>query len=796
MKQIRRLFGRNKKTLFDGVGWILNEDMNYCMICATEFSFFNGRHHCRACGNIICGTCSPQFIVIHELSQFGKQRVCNQCYWGQEIVYMSNNRIPKDLNIDFIDEDLVTAASYLRLDNENPIKKLLRLSSNDNNVNNINDNTNYNTVEENTWNVFEGSDSMKVMIDSGKSKNSPNTEHFIPKECESNITNITSTIGSQIHSTSINLLNQNRNRPSSTRLVSTFIPTLKRSENNIDNQPVHDSNNSLSPSTTNNTISTSTTNSINKIDVTKVNRETNSLSIVDRNIDNSISCNSIDSNSKLSNVSSKVLIFNNKTVNNKSIPTLDTTTNSIINDTIRVEPNICKNDHSDSSHKDKPSQILLSSSNSNNDNSNTDNTYSTNFMKTDLSNFNENKNEISDIKHVINSDEISNNSTDLLSLSSSTFINTTVNNTLSIPTPLFVIKTILCAINPNHKNEYIGTKVFLNILTTVNIRKVNKNKNQVFYFVVPKLKHTSDNSGNKAYAIDIIMNSDHALYSEDKVVKDAICSQVIEIILVNAKSNLVYYDDTISISDDNYCKLEMKYTLPLITNNYKSSLDSNEPSEVYIPSDLQIEEDTMNKDTNEDNDITVEVTSTNDNKMKVLDSDDDDVDDDDDALSNNDVGRVNSQNDNITNTLAPLRLSNSSISATAVRASNSTEIQKWNIFIKSTAIILALGMIGKKNPLGIMYRRKLILSSEPSLIYVDPVSMQIKGKIKWDKVITPRASIFSANCFEILSDRRTYRFYCDNNNQAAEWVMEINNAAKSLIPNFLDNEPESIYFSP
>jgi hypothetical protein len=140
--------------------------------------------------------------------------------------------------------------------------------------------------------------------------------------------------------------------------------------------------------------------------------------------------------------------------------------------------------------------------------------------------------------------------------------------------------------------------------------------------------------------------------------------------------------------------------------------------------------------------------------------------------------------------------SNSSISAKAVRASNGSEIQKWNIFIKSTAIILALGMIGKKNPLGIMYKRKLILSSEPSLIYVHPVSMQIKGKIKWDKVIIPRASIFSANCFEILSDKRTYRFYCDNNNQAAEWVMEINNAAKSLVPNFLDNEPDSIYFSP
>jgi len=35
----------------------------------------------------------------------------------------------------------------------------------------------------------------------------------------------------------------------------------------------------------------------------------------------------------------------------------------------------------------------------------------------------------------------------------------------------------------------------------------------------------------------------------------------------------------------------MKYTLPLITNNYKSSLHSNEPSEINIPYDLQNEEE-------------------------------------------------------------------------------------------------------------------------------------------------------------------------------------------------------------
>ena len=471
MKQIRRLFGRNKKTLFDGVGWILNEDMNSCMICATVFSFFNGRHHCRACGNIVCGACSPQFIVIHELSQFGKQRVCNQCYWGQEIVYMSNNRIPKDLNIDFIDEDLVSAASYLRLNNENPIKKLLRLSLNDNSVNSINDNTNYNTVEENTWSVFEGSDSIKVMSDSAKSKNSPNAELLIQKESESNIT---STIGSQIHSPSINILNQNRNRPSSTRLVSTFIPAIKKNENNSNSQSVHDAKNNLS-SKTNISISTSGVNRINEFDTTKVNRETNSSSIVARNSNNSIS-NLVDGSSNSPNVSSKVSIFNNKAVNNKSI-SLDPTTTLVINDIVpnEVKRNSYKSDHSNSSHDGKPSQALLSSSNSNNDNSNVENSSSVNFIKTDLSNLNENKNEISNMNHIIKAAEVSNNSTENnLSLLSSTSIKTPSYNTLIIPSPLFVIKTYLCAMNPNHKNEFETLRRLLRLVFCFRENHLNK----------------------------------------------------------------------------------------------------------------------------------------------------------------------------------------------------------------------------------------------------------------------------------------------------------------------------------
>jgi len=48
------------------------------------------KHHCRSCGNIVCHSCSPDIAQIHELSGLGKQRVCKQCYWGQDPVYVTH----------------------------------------------------------------------------------------------------------------------------------------------------------------------------------------------------------------------------------------------------------------------------------------------------------------------------------------------------------------------------------------------------------------------------------------------------------------------------------------------------------------------------------------------------------------------------------------------------------------------------------------------------------------------------------------------------------------------------------
>lgn len=44
--------------------------------------------------------------------------------------------------------------------------------------------------------------------------------------------------------------------------------------------------------------------------------------------------------------------------------------------------------------------------------------------------------------------------------------------------------------------------------------------------------------------------------------------------------------------------------------------------------------------------------------------------------------------------------------------------------------VVATGLVGKKNPLGLTQTRQLILTDVPRLLYADPQSMQIKGEVE------------------------------------------------------------------
>ena len=57
--------------------WIPDDHVNACCVCHAEFTVVNRRHHCRVCGNVVCGACSSSRIELK--SGTGKERVCDRC---------------------------------------------------------------------------------------------------------------------------------------------------------------------------------------------------------------------------------------------------------------------------------------------------------------------------------------------------------------------------------------------------------------------------------------------------------------------------------------------------------------------------------------------------------------------------------------------------------------------------------------------------------------------------------------------------------------------------------------------
>jgi hypothetical protein len=61
------------------VGWVTNESMPHCMECSKLFSFFTRRHHCRACGAMLCSECLRSSACLKDFPELGVQRVCSRC---------------------------------------------------------------------------------------------------------------------------------------------------------------------------------------------------------------------------------------------------------------------------------------------------------------------------------------------------------------------------------------------------------------------------------------------------------------------------------------------------------------------------------------------------------------------------------------------------------------------------------------------------------------------------------------------------------------------------------------------
>lgn len=58
--------------------WIPDNMTNQCMQCDQKFSLIKRRHHCRACGLLLCAGCCNEKFFLHYLQ--GEGRICSPCH--------------------------------------------------------------------------------------------------------------------------------------------------------------------------------------------------------------------------------------------------------------------------------------------------------------------------------------------------------------------------------------------------------------------------------------------------------------------------------------------------------------------------------------------------------------------------------------------------------------------------------------------------------------------------------------------------------------------------------------------
>jgi len=59
--------------------WIPDDQTSRCMSCRREFNMIRRRHHCRRCGDIVCGDCSKNKAIVPGVNKEKEVRICDPC---------------------------------------------------------------------------------------------------------------------------------------------------------------------------------------------------------------------------------------------------------------------------------------------------------------------------------------------------------------------------------------------------------------------------------------------------------------------------------------------------------------------------------------------------------------------------------------------------------------------------------------------------------------------------------------------------------------------------------------------
>ena len=75
---------RNPLPTKASIRWQSDSAATECPICDSRFGFFRRKHHCRICGNVVCGECSQHSVAENQIFCDGKEknssRVCDSCF--------------------------------------------------------------------------------------------------------------------------------------------------------------------------------------------------------------------------------------------------------------------------------------------------------------------------------------------------------------------------------------------------------------------------------------------------------------------------------------------------------------------------------------------------------------------------------------------------------------------------------------------------------------------------------------------------------------------------------------------
>lgn len=78
-EQIARIGGGVNASVDHAPVWIPDKESNCCTRCNAEFTILYRRHHCRKCGELVCGKCSSYKMVVKNIDPVKPVRVCDGC---------------------------------------------------------------------------------------------------------------------------------------------------------------------------------------------------------------------------------------------------------------------------------------------------------------------------------------------------------------------------------------------------------------------------------------------------------------------------------------------------------------------------------------------------------------------------------------------------------------------------------------------------------------------------------------------------------------------------------------------